>query len=55
MLIGGGAAVFFIGTAAAPVVLGAGIVYGVGCLFGFDDYLNETFDISKNINFINNK
>lgn len=42
---------FFIGTAAAPVVVGAGVVYGVGCLFGFDDYLNETFDISKSINF----
>lgn len=54
MLIGGGAAVFFIGATAAPVVVGAGIVYGVGCLFGFDDYLNETFDRSKSINF-NNK
>jgi hypothetical protein len=53
MLIGGTAAVFFIGTAAAPFVLGVGVVYGVGCLFGFDDYLNETLDISNSINFIN--
>jgi hypothetical protein len=55
MLIGGVATVAILGTTAAPFVVGAGIVYGVGCIFGFDDYLNKTFDISKNINFINNK
>ena len=55
MLIGGAATVAILGTVAAPFVVGAGVVYGVGCLFGFDAYLNETLDISKNINFINNK
>jgi RHS repeat-associated protein len=53
MLIGGAATVAILGTVAAPFVVGAGVVYGVGCLFGFDDYLNETLDISKSINFIN--
>ena len=55
MLIGGSAAVAILGTVAAPFVVGAGIAYGVGCLFGFDDYINETFDISDDINFINKK
>jgi len=45
--------VAILGTVAAPFVVGAGVVYGVGCLLGFDDYLNETLDISKSINFIN--
>ncbi|KAF0201893.1 MAG: RHS repeat-associated core domain-containing [Bacteroidetes bacterium] len=53
MLLGGAATVAILGTVAAPFVVGAGVVYGVGCLFGFDDYLNETLDISKSINFIN--
>lgn len=55
LLIGGTAAIFFIGSVAVPFVLGVGIVYGVSCLFGLDDYINEKYDYSGSINFINNR
>ena len=55
LLIGGAIYVGIAGTAAAPLVLGVGVVYGVGCLFGTDDYLNKKFDISESINIVKKK
>ena len=52
MLIGGVIVTAAFGTAAAPFVVGAAAAYGVASIFGFDDYLNSTFDISDSINFI---
>ena len=54
-MIGGAIYVGIAGTAAAPLVLGVGVVYGVGCLFGTDDYLNKKFDISESINIVTKK
>ena len=50
--VAGAAVVIFVGAAAAPYVVGAGIVYGVISVAGGDEWLNSNFDISNQINFI---
>ena len=50
MLVGGAAATFVFGASAAPVVVGVGLVYGVGCMFGLDDYIDSQVDMSGVLN-----
>ncbi|MBE6313278.1 MAG: RHS repeat-associated core domain-containing protein [Bacteroidales bacterium] len=50
MLVGGAAVVAVAGASATPFVVGAGIVYGVGCMFGLDDYIDSQVDMSGVLN-----
>lgn len=51
VMIGGAIVVGAVGIAAAPWVAGFGVVYGISSLF-FEKPLNDTFDISESINFV---
>ena len=52
VLIGSITAGAVFGIAAAPYIAAFGIAYGTAVVFGFDDYINEQFDISKSVNFV---
>ncbi len=42
----------FVGAAATPYIVGAGIIYGVWSVAGGDEWLNSQLDISSQINFV---
>ena len=51
VMVGGAIVIGAVGIAAAPWVAGAGVVYGISSIF-FEKPLNNAFDISKTINFV---
>ena len=48
----GAGVVIFVGAAATPYVIGAGLVYGIISVAGGDEWLDSNFDISDQLNFI---